>query len=98
METNIELKSDTAAVIANKLDQLIKMLSRPVIPIEKTLWTAKQAADYLGVEQRTLTESYALRRDFPAAIMLTEGTKKSTRRWNAAEVIAWADRQRQKNR
>jgi hypothetical protein len=98
MELNTQAPEDSIALLASKLDRLIDILSSPVTPIDKTLWTADQAAKYLDISPRTLTESYALRRDFPSAIMLTEGTKKSTRRWNAAEVIAWADRQRQKKR
>ncbi len=86
------------AELAPVLERLAAALERPAIPLEHQLWTADDVAHYLAVGARTVSESYSLRRGFPAAITLSMGGTRSVRRWKAAEVIAWAERQREKTR
>ena len=81
--------------IAEKLDRLIDLLSRPAIPADKALWDAAAVAAYLGVSPATIQNKWSLRADFPKSIVLSDSKTKSPRRWKAGEVMAWAERQRQ---
>lgn len=79
--------------IAEKLDKLIEILSRPALPADKMLWDAAAVGAYLGVSARQVAERYALRPGFPATIRLPSESGRGLLRWRAAEVIAWAERQ-----
>lgn len=84
--------------LAPVLERLAAALERPAVPIEHQLWTADDVAKYLSISERTVAESYSLKRGFPAAITLNLGASRAVRRWKASEVMAWADRQREKRR
>lgn len=81
--------------VLQRLDALIGLLSRPAVPIKDELWDKDQAGAYLGVSGRQVAERLAAKRDFPKAINLSGPKAQAAhRRWKAAEIIAWADRQR----
>lgn len=83
--------------LAEKLDKLIEVLSRPAIPADKVLWDAATAGAYLGVSARQVSERYALMTGFPDTIRLPSESGRGQLRWKAAEIMAWAERQRPKN-
>lgn len=91
---NATYETASASDIAGKLDALITLLSRPQIPADRALWDADEVAAYLKISPRTWAEKFALRRDAPEAILLSKESAKSAKRWKAAEVMAWAERQR----
>lgn len=67
---------------------------RPVVPIDRALWSAADAAQYLGVTPRTVSERYAALPDFPKAIRLPSTGSRGLARWKAGEVIRWAEGRR----
>lgn len=84
----------TETEILEKLDALIAVLKRPVIPADRVLWDSEQAAAYLGVTPNHLTGRIACKPDFPKAIRLAE--IKGGLRWKAEEVMDWAESRREK--
>ena len=81
-------------MLIHKFDELISAVLNkqltPKIPIEYTLWSTQQVADYLGIAYKYASETIVTHHTFPSAIRLP--TKKGTRghpRWNASEVISW---------
>lgn len=79
------------------IEELIEALrsARP-ISLDVALWDARQAGEYLAISARHFQEQVACRPDFPAAIVLPSAGTKPRRRWKAKEVIAWAERHREK--
>jgi hypothetical protein len=90
-------ENEPMADLAEKLDRLIDVLSRPTIPADKVLWDAEAAGAYLGVSARQVSERYALMVGFPDTIRLPSQSGRGQLRWKAVEIMAWADRQRPKN-
>ena len=76
------------AVLAQKIDELIKTLSAPKIPDSKRLWTSKECADYMSCSAKHFTTRIATRPSFPVPINLNQG-RNGTYRWLATEVMNW---------
>lgn len=76
--------------LENQLEQLILVLSKPVVAPEDELWSASQVADYLGLAYRTVRETYIHRPGFPQPVAFPNDTgAKPELRWLAIEVKAW---------
>lgn len=84
----------TETALIDKIDALIAVLKRPVIPAERVLWDSEQAAAYLGVTARHFAERIACKPSFPLTIRLAE--IKGGLRWKAEEVMNWAESRREK--
>jgi len=80
--------------LTERLTELIETMQRPQIPVDKQLWDAAAVGAYLGVGARQVAERYALRGDFPAALRLPSDKGLGQQRWKAAEVMAWAEKLR----
>ena len=71
---------------------------RPVIPASAQLWDADAVAAYLTVSRRAVLERYAPLPSFPAAIRIPLADGKIARpRWKAVEVMAWAERYKERS-
>lgn len=57
------------------------------LPLDKTLWTREQVADYLGAESRTTMDRIMAKPGFPKPKAIGHG------RWIAADIIEWASEQ-----
>lgn len=77
-----------AALLA-RLDQLIALMSRPVVPADKTLWTRSDVGTYLGLKSSAL-EKVLSAPSFPDARRPAGGHP----RYLAAEVMAWVAKQK----
>lgn len=86
-----EVSKQFAAMNA-RLDEIAATLARPQIPDSRTLWTAEQVADYLGVGKRQVAERYSFEPGFPKAVRLPG----SARRWVKSEILALPDKWRVK--
>lgn len=89
------------ATLSIKLDQILAATREAAIPLDARLWDAEQIGEYLHVSARQVAERYAIRPEyrFPEPIILpTESGRNNPRRWNAAEVIAWAEARRERRR
>ena len=89
MNTIAEAEVSTIVAVLERIEQALKTTA---VPLDQALWSAEEVANYLKVAERTISESYALRRGFPAAIVLSQGKGRAHRRWKAKEIIAWAVR------
>lgn len=80
--------------MAETIEELAKAITANLsrIPLDKTLWTRDQCADYLRVAPGTMVETAALP-DFPKPTRVTAATGgkgPSNLRWFAGDVIDWA--------
>lgn len=78
------------------LSRLAAALERPTVPVDRALWDANACAAYLVVSYEHFRQRIACRPDFPDAIQLPTEGGRGTRRWKAGEVMAWADKRREK--
>lgn len=79
------------------LDQLARRIaahSTPKVPLEKTLWSSDECADYLRMAKATFQNTYAPHPKFPRPIRLDVGERRSRPIWLAIDVINWAINQR----
>lgn len=83
----------TDQLLADILAELRRQ--RQPTSLDAALWDADDVAAYLRVERRYVLERLAIRPDWPAAIRLTD-TGKGSARWRAREVIAWAQRRKER--
>lgn len=81
-------EADIIQSLAAHLDQVLR---RGYVPPDRQLWSAEDAAAYLGVSKRTVAERYAPRPDFPRPIRLPSTGGRGLLRWKAAEVMRWAE-------
>lgn len=59
------------------------------------LWDAERVGAYLGVSTRHVSERYAFMPGFPRPVQLPTATgTKRARRWESADIIAWAKAQK----
>ena len=70
MNTIAEAEVSTIVAVLERIEQALKTTA---VPLDQALWSAEEVANYLKVAERTVSESYALRRGFPAAIVLSQG-------------------------
>lgn len=87
---NTESLADTAGV-AEKLDALIEATRAASLPRMERWVDAAGVGALLGYTARQVAERLACRADFPQPLRL-DGHGRP--RWKVAEVLAWADRQR----
>lgn len=83
-----------SVIIQSLADHLDHVLRRGYVPPDRQLWSADDAAAYLGVSKRTVAERYAVRPDFPRPIRLPSTGTRGLLRWKAAEVMKWAEARR----
>lgn len=74
----------------DKLDRLISLLSKPKVADNKTLWDAKECADYLRLTKQKFMGDVACRRTFPKAKNVGGSENRTNWRWVAGDVISWA--------
>lgn len=86
--------------ITHLVEQLAEAITRrPVIPIDRQLWTADDVAQYLRVNRRAVMERYAPLPNFPQPIRIPAADNKVSRpRWKAVEVMRWAERHQEPKR
>lgn len=87
---------ETATDLAPILTRLVAALERPAIPVDRALWDAPACAAFLCVSAAHFSQRIAPQPDFPAAISLPTESGRGTRRWKAGEVMAWADKRRER--
>lgn len=84
---------DSAAVdrarelIREATDAIRAEVRKSTLPLDKTLWTREQLADYLGAESRATLDRIMALPGFPRAKAIGHG------RWIAGDVIEWAREQ-----
>lgn len=76
-------------VIINKLDELIQIMNKQSLPLDKQLWTSKECATYLQCNEKHFQIRIASQKAFPTPSLLSSG-ERPTKRWVASEVISWA--------
>ena len=87
--------SNEVQVLAQKLDHLIAALLAPKVPVHKELWNSAQTAAYLKVTKEKFLRNIACKKTFPKARNVDPDTSNATNhRWNAGEVMAWAEAQK----
>lgn len=91
MTNETHTASTEADIIQSLAAHLDQVLRRGYIPPDRQLWSADDAAAYLGVSKRTVAERYAVRPDFPRPIRLPSTGTRGLLRWKAAEVMKWAE-------
>lgn len=83
-ELNIEALAKAIA------DQLSKRA-----PIERTLWSSDDCADYLRVSPRHFMDRIACQHTFPNPVRVqTAEGKRGHPRWYAGEVMKWVEKHR----
>lgn len=89
----------TDITLAELADQIADAIARrPIIPASAQLWDADAVAAYLTVSRRAVLERYAPLPSFPAAIRIPLADGKLARpRWKAVEVMAWAERHKERS-
>jgi predicted DNA-binding transcriptional regulator AlpA len=80
-------------VIAQKLDELIAATKAASMPVKERWLDAAGVAALLSVSAAHVLERIAPRPGFPAALRIG-GTGHP--RWKAAEVLAWAEQERER--
>jgi len=79
------------------IEQLVHAIEARSMPLDMQIWDADGVAGYLKVSRRTVLELFAPRPDFPAAIRLpTRGGGPGMPRWNAGQVMEWAESRRER--
>ena len=72
---------------------------RSTVPIELDLWSSTEVAQYLKVSEKQVTDRIACLPSFPCAIRLPTGEKgRGHPRWEAADVIEWARKFKEKRK
>lgn len=84
------------AELITALKALVIQLSAPRVMPEDELWTAEDIAAYLKLAADTTERRVVTRPDFPAPLQPCLTGKRAAKRWFAAEVIAWARKNRSK--
>lgn len=85
--------------VMTKLADLIGKHLKPAIPIDIDLWDVATIAQWMKRSEDQVRERVVCLPDFPKAIRLpTTGEKQSRGRplWKAVEVMAWAEKYRDK--
>lgn len=89
METNVAPAQDVSGII-KKLDELLRHVGKPQLPLDKTFWDSSDCSDYLKVHPVHFTNRIASRPDFPQVHEIP------AKRWRASEVIEWLEKQRRR--
>lgn len=89
-DTGLELDAQLSRIEA-RLDDLKNHLTIQAVPIQKQLWSKKEAANYLGIAQHTFANKVMKLPAFPKAVSVNGGGLNSAgHRWRASDVINWA--------
>jgi len=78
------------AVFSNLAEQFKKTQ----IPVEDTLWSHIEIADYLKLATEVVSRYVVTRTDFPEPLQPCPTGKRAAKRWFAGEVIRWAKQNR----
>lgn len=80
--------------IARLADAIADRLSRRP-PLERTLWSSDDCADYMRVSARHFMDRVACQHTFPDPIRVpTAEGKRGHPRWYAGEVMKWVEKHR----
>lgn len=80
--------------IAKLAEMIAEKLSRRP-PLESTLWSSDDCADYLRVSVRHFMDRIASQHTFPDPVrVITAEGKRGHPRWYAGEVIKWIEKHR----
>lgn len=81
----------------DKLAEAVAKHIRPTIPLNIALWDIETVADYFKRDVTSVRQRFACLPDFPAAIRLPSASgKKAHPLYKATEVMAFADKYREK--
>lgn len=80
-----------------KLAEAINKISRPTIPLQIDLWDFATIGQYLKRDPQVVRERIAVLPDFPKAIRLPALKGRAHPLYKAAEVIAWAEKYRERH-
>ena len=81
----------------DKLARAVAAHMPPAIPIEIALWSSADCAAYLRISDTNFGQRVACLPGFPQAIRLPRATGHTGHpRWNAREVVEWAERYQEK--
>ncbi|XJN75280.1 hypothetical protein ACHMW6_15410 [Pseudoduganella sp. UC29_106] len=83
--------------LIDKLALAISKRSTPRISLEIDLWDMAMIAAYLKRDPKVVRERMACLPSFPKAIRLPTTTGRAQPLYKAIEVIAWAEKQKEKN-
>ena len=76
---------------------MLTRLEKPIVPIEYQLWDHGEVSAYFKRHTRTGREQITCLPSFPKAIRLPSRDRAAQPLYNAAEVIEWAMRHRERN-
>lgn len=76
--------AEITAMIEDSFSQIIRKLQGPP---KNRLWSCADIGAYLAVSTRQARDTITKRPEFPARIKITAGIH----RWNAEDVIKWAN-------
>lgn len=84
------------AKLFERIEELLKKMEAPHVPLEDQLWDNADIAHYLRRTPKVVRETLTPLPSFPKAIRLpSKGRARPL--YNAAEVVAWAKRFYEKN-
>lgn len=84
------MNTENADPIDQLADRIVAALEqRKPKPLEETLWTVEQIAEWLSLSKVTVEIRVVSRQDFPAALRPVD-SKQAQRRWFASDVVEWA--------
>ncbi|BAP41320.1 putative uncharacterized protein [Pseudomonas sp. StFLB209] len=89
-------QQEPATELVQSIQELIRQLRRPGIPIEDVLWTAADIAEYLKLSTYSVERKVTLTPGFPDSVQPCSDGPKALKRWFAGEVIDWTRRHRAK--
>jgi hypothetical protein len=82
--------------LLERLEAVVKRLDGPIVPLSEQLWDLAQVAHYFHRNPQVVRESMTCLPSFPKAIRLPSKGRAHPL-YNAAEVIEWAKKHREKN-
>jgi len=90
--------SAETSILLDQLAAAIADHTAPRVPLSIEPWSTKEIAACYKVSESHVLQRWASRTDFPKACRLpSDGGRSGRPRWKATEVIAWAERFKDKN-
>lgn len=93
MQKNMTFEEQTELTDANmKFDEILALLKKMKmkVPLEVTLWSSQECAEYLGITKKKFLNSVKADRSFPKPRNIADTERSHSHRWVAKEVINWA--------
>jgi len=91
MQENMIFEEQTKSSDASmKFEEILSLLKKMKLPLEVTLWSSQECADYLGISKKKFLNSVRADRSFPKPRNIADTERSHSHRWVAKEVINWA--------